>query len=53
VNANRGEIEQVLLNIIINALHATSKGGDVVVTVGETESDYFVSIKDSGVGISE
>jgi len=53
VNANRGEIEQVVLNIIINALHATSKGGDVVVTVGETESNYFVSIQDSGVGISE
>ena len=53
VHANRGEIEQVVLNIIINALHATSKGGDVVVTVDEADSNYVVSIKDSGVGISE
>jgi signal transduction histidine kinase len=53
VYANRGEIEQVVLNIILNALHATSKGGDVEVTVGETDSDYVVSIEDSGVGISE
>ena len=53
VHANRGEIEQVVLNIIINALHATSKGGDVVVTVDEADSNYVVSIKDSGVGICE
>ncbi|WP_394221581.1 sensor histidine kinase [Alteromonas gracilis] len=54
VNANRGELEQVVLNIIINALHATSKNnGSVVVSVGASDGSFFVSIKDSGVGISE
>lgn len=53
ISANRGEIEQVVLNIIINALHATTQGGDVLVTVGESSGQHFVSIRDSGVGISE
>ena len=53
VYGNSGEIEQVILNIIINALHATMNGGDVSVLIVETDETYNVEVRDSGSGISE
>ncbi|GFD89902.1 hypothetical protein KUL152_21280 [Tenacibaculum sp. KUL152] len=53
VQANSGEIEQVLLNIIINAIHATKEGGAVCITVLSEGKYFLVNVKDEGIGICE
>lgn len=51
VNANSREIEQVLLNIVINALHATENHGDVSMAVKDENYAFSIEVKDSGIGI--
>lgn len=53
VEANSGEIEQVLLNIIINAIHATQTRGSVSVNIDLSGKYFVVNVKDEGTGISE
>jgi signal transduction histidine kinase len=51
------KIRQVFLNILLNAIHATSKGYILVTTSFDSDPDkmplFHVSIQDTGVGISE
>lgn len=56
---NAGKLQQVFTNLIINAMHATDKGGEIKVsskhspTLGEFAGAVEVAIEDSGSGISE
>ena len=51
---DRERIEQVVVNIISNALKYTPSGGQVRVTVGKEEQDkVFVKVKDNGIGIPQ
>ena len=51
------KIRQVFLNILLNAIHATSKGFILVTTSFDKNPDkmplFHVSVQDTGVGISE
>jgi len=53
VTANSGRLEQVFVNIILNALHAMKKGGAITLTVRpDREAGLaLVEIKDTGPGI--
>ena len=53
IYGNEGEIEQVLLNIIINAIQAVAKDGLVTVVISEKNEDVIVSVEDNGCGIAE
>ena len=57
VVAEKGEIEQVVLNLVVNARDALSEKGNVTIrtgTVRERNSDYAViTVSDSGKGISD
>ncbi|MBI5039329.1 MAG: PAS domain S-box protein [Nitrospirae bacterium] len=65
VEADEGQIRQVIHNLVINALHAMPQGGVITIrcenmTVGTKaplplkEGDYIrVSVEDSGIGIPE
>lgn len=46
-------IEQVLTNLIDNAIRHTPKGGYVIVTIIRDEKGIHMEVKDSGSGISE
>jgi signal transduction histidine kinase len=51
--ADKDRINQVLMNLISNAVKYTPDGGEIRITVSETEDSAVLSIEDTGVGISE
>ncbi|SHH64585.1 HAMP domain-containing protein [Sporobacter termitidis DSM 10068] len=50
---DRARIEQVLLNILSNAVKYTPDGGAIDITGGRTGGRVWVKIKDTGIGIPE
>jgi len=53
VLANSGELNQVIMNLLINAGQAVESNGLIVVTTSETSTEVILSVKDNGVGISK
>ncbi|MDQ2087500.1 ATP-binding protein [Herbivorax sp. ANBcel31] len=51
VKADKDRIEQVLLNILSNAIKYTPKEGNISVYVEKMYSSVYVKVKDSGIGI--
>ena len=47
------QIQQVLVNLIKNAMHATSKGGTITLQTGEGSDGVWVSVGDTGGGIPQ
>jgi hypothetical protein len=45
------QIEQVLLNLLLNAIQATEGAGRVLVTLGLNNASALISVKDEGQGI--
>lgn len=50
---NRDRIEQVITNIIVNAIKYTPNGGDIKVSAGQIYGNFYVKIKDNGIGIPQ
>ncbi len=44
-------LEQVLINLLTNAIKYSPDGGDIIVTVSKEKENAVVSVKDSGMGI--
>lgn len=53
INADKDKIIQVMVNLISNALKYTEKGGKVEVDLLEDSQFVELSVKDTGVGISD
>ncbi|MBW9173121.1 sensor histidine kinase [Clostridium estertheticum] len=56
IKALGGEINQVILNIIINAVHAinsTGKHGTIRIATYENDDSVVLEVEDSGIGIPE
>lgn len=51
VDADRGRLVQVTVNLVDNALRHTPDGGRVVVEVGREGDDAIVRVRDTGIGI--
>jgi signal transduction histidine kinase len=51
VFANPGEIEQVFLNLLLNAQHATPSGGRIDIRIRADRETVTVSVADTGTGI--
>jgi len=52
--SDRGQLQQVILNVLNNAIAAVSDGGSIAVTTWDHDADYVgISIQDDGVGMSE
>jgi len=50
---DRDKLEQVLYNIISNAIKYTPNGGKIDVLVGKQLGSIYVKVKDTGIGIPE
>jgi signal transduction histidine kinase len=48
-----GRIEQILNNLLSNALRFTPDGGSIQITLRQTQAVVQISVRDSGPGISE
>ena len=53
VNGDRERIEQVITNIVSNAVKYTPDGGRIDLTVGTSGPNVFVRVRDNGIGIPE
>jgi PAS domain S-box-containing protein len=52
ITGNAGEVEQLFLNLLLNAYDATPSGGTVRVTAFRTETEIVVTFSDDGPGIA-
>ncbi len=52
VNADNNRIQQVLVNLLHNAIKFTNPGGSVSVTAVEDENSIIFSVTDTGLGIA-
>ena len=48
---NTGEMEQIFLNLLINALQATPEGGSISVLLEVVDGKVIVNVSDTGAGI--
>lgn len=53
INADPDKLSQIVINLLSNALKATDRGGNVRIKAGRKESDIFVEVKDTGIGIKK
>ncbi len=49
--SNRDKLEQVIINIVSNAIKYTSEGGKIEVVSGRLYNDAFIKVIDNGIGI--
>lgn len=54
IAADRGQLEQVMLNLAVNARDAMPQGGLLTIDMGIKDPTHvFVSVRDTGIGIPE
>jgi len=53
INGNAGELQQVFVNLIVNAIHAMDGGGDLTLKCWQGKDKVFAKVIDTGIGIPE
>ena len=53
ITGDKKRIEQVIINVISNAIKYTPEGGKVAVKLGGDNANVNISIKDNGIGIPD
>ena len=54
IESDRGQLQQVFLNILNNAFAAVEDGGTIKITIADVDADSVaVSVADNGIGIAE
>lgn len=51
INADRDKIEEVLVNVIDNAIKYTDNNGKISVDLSENKNDFLIQVQDTGIGI--
>jgi two-component system phosphate regulon sensor histidine kinase PhoR len=46
-------LREIVINLLTNAIKYTQPGGSVTVSLDETENEYAVKVKDTGIGMSK
>jgi PAS domain S-box-containing protein len=53
IRANRGKLQQVLLNLLMNARDACGRGGAIAISTSRCGETVRIEVVDNGVGIAE
>jgi len=53
LEADRDKVKQVLLNLLSNAIKYNRTNGSVILRAESTDTEIFISVQDTGVGIPE
>ena len=53
VDGDRERLEQVIMNIVSNAIKYTADGGKIDMVAGTTNRHVFIRVSDNGIGIPE
>jgi signal transduction histidine kinase/CheY-like chemotaxis protein len=53
VKIDPGHVEQVVMNLVINARDAMPNGGRIVIETGESEGRSLIAVRDTGCGMDE
>lgn len=53
VKADRGLLEQAIMNLVLNAIEAMPEGGTLTVSSRNDDGHYIISVTDTGQGIPE
>jgi len=53
ITGDRSRLEQVMMNIIGNAIKYTPDGGHIRIVAGSTENTVWMEVQDDGIGIPE
>lgn len=53
INADKGKINQVIYNLVNNAINYTGDDKTIYINVKKKTSSYYIEIKDTGKGIKE
>ncbi|HSM26125.1 MAG TPA: ATP-binding protein [Anaerolineaceae bacterium] len=53
INCFPGELNQVFLNLLTNAIQAIEKDGQISVSTAEENGEIVIKIKDTGIGMDE
>jgi len=53
MNADKRMVSGILRNLLSNAIKFTPEGGNIRIDAGTDEKEYFISVKDNGIGIPE
>ncbi len=53
IYADRDKIEQVITNVVTNAIKYTSDGGKIEIYAGYLYNEVYIKIKDNGIGITK
>jgi two-component system sensor histidine kinase VicK len=51
ISADRDRLEQVVLNVISNAIKYTPEGGNIEVYVNRLRDNAYIKVMDNGIGI--
>jgi signal transduction histidine kinase/CheY-like chemotaxis protein len=53
VRGDQGQLQQVFLNIVLNAVEATTPPGTILITLRHHDGEVEVIVKDTGIGIEK
>jgi signal transduction histidine kinase len=53
IEADYNRLKQVFINIVKNSIEAIDKKGIIEITSNEDEDNYYIIIKDNGIGMNE
>jgi len=53
IEADRGQLQQALINLLINAVQASERDAEVKVSISYTKEDVIISVVDNGKGIEQ
>ena len=53
INGDRGQLQQVLVNIVLNAIHASDNDSEIIIRVEKQDNNLIIKVIDSGSGLTE